>query len=43
MSENTEKFLAAWEGFAAGDWKTEVNVRDFIQLNYTPMKAMKAS
>ncbi|QLE85092.1 formate C-acetyltransferase [Shewanella sp. Scap07] len=36
MSENTEKFLAAWEGFAAGDWKTEVNVRDFIQLNYTP-------
>ncbi len=25
-----------WEGFADGSWKSEVNVRDFIQANYTP-------
>ncbi|MEZ8148506.1 formate C-acetyltransferase [Enterovibrio norvegicus] len=31
-----EQFTQAWEGFAAGDWQTEVNVRDFIQKNYTP-------
>ncbi|MGL4380613.1 MAG: formate C-acetyltransferase [Vibrio sp.] len=31
-----EQFANAWEGFAAGDWQNEVNVRDFIQKNYTP-------
>ncbi|WP_233749204.1 formate C-acetyltransferase [Ferrimonas balearica] len=36
MTDNTEVFAQAWNGFAAGDWKTEVNVRDFIQKNYTP-------
>ena len=25
-----------WEGFKKGDWKSEINVRDFIQKNYTP-------
>ena len=25
-----------WEGFNAGDWTEEINVRDFIQTNYTP-------
>ena len=25
-----------WNGFANGDWQTEINVRDFIQHNYTP-------
>ena len=25
-----------WNGFNEGDWKTEINVRDFIQKNYTP-------
>ncbi len=25
-----------WNGFANGDWQTEINVRDFIQRNYTP-------
>ena len=25
-----------WEGFVAGAWQKEVNLRDFIQLNYTP-------
>ncbi|MCE9787899.1 formate C-acetyltransferase [Shewanella chilikensis] len=36
MTEKTELFASAWEGFVPGDWKTEVNVRDFIQKNYTP-------
>ena len=26
----------AWEGFAKGNWCDEIDVRDFIQLNYTP-------
>ena len=25
-----------WEGFNSGDWTEEINVRDFIQNNYTP-------
>ena len=25
-----------WIGFKEGDWQTEINVRDFIQKNYTP-------
>ncbi|MBQ3603970.1 MAG: formate C-acetyltransferase [Clostridia bacterium] len=25
-----------WLGFNAGKWQDEINVRDFIQLNYTP-------
>ena len=25
-----------WLGFKAGKWQEEINVRDFIQLNYTP-------
>ena len=25
-----------WEGFTTGKWSEEVNVRDFIQKNYTP-------
>lgn len=25
-----------WNGFTDGDWKTSVNVRNFIQTNYTP-------
>ena len=24
-----------WEGFVGGDWKTHINVRDFINKNYT--------
>ena len=31
-----EQFAKAWEGFAEGDWQNEVNVRNFIQKNYTP-------
>ncbi len=26
----------AWDGFTLGKWSEEVNVRDFIQRNYTP-------
>ena len=31
MQEN-----AAWEGFQGRLWKEEINVRDFVQKNYTP-------
>ncbi|HML36595.1 MAG TPA: formate C-acetyltransferase [Bacillota bacterium] len=27
---------SAWEGFKDGKWKDEIDVRDFIQKNYTP-------
>ena len=27
---------AAWAGFAGGDWENSIDVRDFIQKNYTP-------
>ena len=26
----------AWNGFQGGEWEKEINVRDFIQKNYTP-------
>lgn len=26
----------AWNGFKTGNWNKEIDVRDFIQLNYTP-------
>lgn len=26
----------AWNNFVSGDWNKEINVRDFIQKNYTP-------
>ena len=26
----------AWKGFVTGKWNKEINLRDFIQLNYTP-------
>ena len=25
-----------WNGFKKGEWNSEINVRDFIQRNYTP-------
>ncbi|MBS9783605.1 MAG: formate C-acetyltransferase, partial [Pasteurella sp.] len=36
MTQLTEMQQSAWQGFAAGDWQENVNVRDFIQKNYTP-------
>ncbi|MBK1689840.1 pyruvate formate lyase family protein, partial [Rubrivivax gelatinosus] len=32
----------AWEGFAGGRWETAVDVRDFIQQNYTPYSGTSA-
>lgn len=34
--ENKAVYDKAWEGFAGEDWKESVDVRDFIQKNYTP-------
>ena len=31
-----EQTAAAWRGFAGGAWTEEIDVRDFIQRNYTP-------
>lgn len=28
--------MKQWEGFKKGSWTEEINVRDFIQLNYSP-------
>ena len=28
--------FAQWEGFAGKEWKESINVREFIQDNYTP-------
>ena len=35
----TENEVTAWQGFAEGDWQNEINVRDFIQKNYTPYES----
>jgi formate C-acetyltransferase len=32
----TDKQNSAWDGFTEGLWQKEINVRDFIQQNYTP-------
>ncbi|HAT1618597.1 TPA: formate C-acetyltransferase [Raoultella planticola] len=29
-------YAEAWQGFKGTDWKADINVRDFIQHNYTP-------
>lgn len=29
-------YAEAWQGFKGTDWQAEINVRDFIQHNYTP-------
>src|SRR5215510_13748611 len=36
LAENETKESTAWNGFNQGLWQKEVNVRDFIQQNYTP-------
>lgn len=36
MTDLNAKQAAAWDGFAHGEWQNSVNVRDFIQKNYTP-------
>jgi formate C-acetyltransferase len=32
----SEQWETAWRGFAPGAWQQRVNLRDFIQRNYTP-------
>ena len=32
----SERWDDAWRGFAPGSWQSRVDVRDFIQRNYTP-------
>jgi formate C-acetyltransferase len=36
MTKLNDDFSSAWDGFSGETWKTEVNLRDFIQNNYTP-------
>ncbi|WP_426816667.1 formate C-acetyltransferase [Winslowiella sp. 2C04] len=36
MTELNQKLASAWETFTAGEWQNAVDVRDFIQKNYTP-------
>ncbi|MRI34702.1 formate C-acetyltransferase [Endozoicomonas sp. OPT23] len=36
MSTPVNELPAGWEGFAQGEWVENINVRDFIQKNYTP-------
>ena len=41
MSTTTDEQVKActpegWQGFKPGVWQSEINVRDFIQQNYTP-------
>lgn len=33
-------YAEAWRDFKGTDWKEEINVRDFIQHNYTPYEGM---
>jgi formate C-acetyltransferase len=35
-SSETQMASSPWRGFAPGTWQSRVNVRDFIQRNYTP-------
>jgi formate C-acetyltransferase len=42
MTDLNTKLATAWEGFNKGDWQKEVNVRDFIQTNYTPYEGNEA-
>lgn len=36
MTATTERLTTAWRGFRAGPWCDEVDVRGFVQANYTP-------
>ena len=35
-TKRVEAAVSPWQGFQGGLWQTEINVRDFIQQNYTP-------
>lgn len=36
MTATTQERPAAWLGFQPGNWENSIDVRDFIQKNYTP-------
>jgi formate C-acetyltransferase len=36
QTKKAEEITSPWQGFRTGLWKTEINVRDFIQQNYEP-------
>ena len=36
QEKKTEGAISPWSGFQPGLWQKEINVRDFIQQNYTP-------
>ena len=36
MTELNTNLTTAWQGFIQGEWQNSINVRDFIQQNYTP-------
>jgi formate C-acetyltransferase len=35
-TQSKDAGAAAWDGFVGSLWQREINVRAFIQLNYTP-------
>ncbi|MDO5026077.1 MAG: pyruvate formate lyase family protein [Trueperella sp.] len=36
MAPDSVSKIAEWDGFVAGNWNDRIDVRDFIQKNYTP-------
>ncbi|MGR3807635.1 formate C-acetyltransferase [Pasteurella testudinis] len=42
MTQLTELQQQAWAGFKDGNWQQNVDVRDFIQANYTPYEGDEA-
>jgi formate C-acetyltransferase len=36
QDKKTAEAISPWQGFRTGLWQKEINVRDFIQQNYTP-------
>ena len=36
IRRETDEFPSAWKGFTEGPWQDSIDVRDFIQRNYTP-------
>ena len=36
VREETKQSIGAWRGVTPGAWQSRVNVRKFIQRNYTP-------
>lgn len=36
VAQESDAQPAAWAGFTAGPWQDQIDVRDFIQRNYTP-------